>query len=252
MFLTKQKEITILSILDIIVISILAIFAIVGFIKGFLNTLLSLFGNLASLAIAIVVVKPCARFLDKIFGIVKWLGNLIVNGLNGSGIIPDLTSSTMKSDDVISYMSNGRGLLGKFASLFVDKETTYGAGAESDLVATLTKNMGNFAATIFTVIILFILIRIAVFILSKIFDAITKKRALSGLDRLLGFAFGAVKGAVVITCGLTILYTLSPIFPQIDKWITDSNFTQWLYGYVNQLINWLVNTVDWKSLGIIK
>lgn len=251
MILTKQKEITILSILDIIVISILAIFAIVGFVKGFLNTLLSLFGNLASLAIAIVVVKPCARFLDKIFGIVKWLGNLIVNGLNGSGIIPDLASSTMTSDEVISFMGNNRGLLGKFASLFVDKDLVYGTG-QTDLVATLTKNMGNFAATIFTVIILFILIRIAVFILSKIFDAITKKRALSGLDRLLGFAFGAVKGAVVITCGLTILYTLSPIFPQIDKWITDSNFTQWLYGYVNQLINWLVNTVDWKSLGLIK
>lgn len=239
-----------MSVLDIIVICILAIFAIAGFVKGFLNTLLSLFGNLASLSIAIVIVKPCARFLDKIFGIVKWLGNMIVNGL--SGIIPDLTESTMTSDEVISYMGNNRGLIGRFASLFVDKGTTYGAGAESDLTQVLTNNMGNFAATIFTVIILFILIRIAVFILSKIFDAITKKRALSGLDRLLGLLLGLIKGAVVITSVLTIMYTIAPIFPSIDTWITNSSFTNWLYGYVNQLINWLVNTVDWKSLGIIK
>ena len=239
-----------MSVLDIIVICILAIFAIAGFVKGFLNTLLSLFGNLASLSIAIVIVKPCARFLDKIFGIVKWLGNMIVNGL--SGIIPDLTESTMTSDEVISYMGNNRGLIGRFASLFVDKEKTYGAGAKSDLTQVLTNNMGNFAATIFTVIILFILIRIAVFILSKIFDAITKKRALSGLDRLLGLLLGLIKGAVVITSVLTIMYTIAPIFPSIDTWITNSSFTNWLYGYVNQLINWLVNTVDWKSLGIIK
>lgn len=239
-----------MSVLDIIVICILAIFAIAGFVKGFLNTLLSLFGNLASLSIAIVIVKPCARFLDKIFGIVKWLGNMIVNGL--SGIIPDLTESTMTSDEVISYMGNNRGLIGRFASLFVDKGTTYGAGAESDLTQVLTNNMGNFAATIFTVIVLFILIRIAVFILSKIFDAITKKRALSGLDRLLGLLLGLIKGAVVITSVLTIMYTIAPIFPSIDTWITNSSFTNWLYGYVNQLINWLVNTVDWKSLGIIK
>lgn len=241
-----------MSVLDIIVIAILAIFAIIGFIKGFLNTLLSLFGNLASLAIAIVIVKPCARFLDKIFGIVKWLGNLIVNGLNGAGVIPDLSSSVMTSDEVISYMSTNRGLMGRLASLFVDKGTTYGAGAENNLIEVLTKNMGNFAAIIFTVIILFILIRLAVFILSRIFDAITKKRALSGLDRLLGLVFGVCKGAVAITCILSVMYTLSPIFPAIDQWVANSSFTNWLYGYVNQLINWLINTVDWKSLGIIK
>lgn len=240
-----------MSVLDIIVIAVLAIFAIIGFVKGFLNTLLSLFGNLASLAIAIVIVKPCAKFLDGIFHIVDWLGGLIINGVQNANILPDLSASTMTPDGVISYLKQTNTLLGKFTSLFVDTSVAeYGAGA-TDLVSTLTQSMGNFAAMVFTVIVMFILIRIAVLILSKIFDAITKKSALSGLDRLLGGVFGFCKGALMVTVILSIMYTISPIFPQIDGWIQDSSFTNWLYSYVNELVNWLVNTVDWKSLGII-
>lgn len=240
-----------MSVLDIIVIAVLAIFAIIGFVKGFLNTLLSLFGNLASLAIAIVIVKPCAKFLDGIFHIVDWLGGLIIKGVQNANILPDLSASTLAPDEVISHLKSTNTLLGKFTSLFVDTSVAeYGAGA-TDLVSTLTNSMGNFAAMVFTVIIMFILIRIAVLILSKIFDAITKKSALSGLDRLLGGVFGLCKGALIVTVILSIMYTISPIFPQIDEWIQNSSFTNWLYSYVNELVNWLVNTVDWKTLGII-
>ncbi len=241
-----------MSVLDIIVISILAVFAIIGFVKGFLNTLLSLFGNLASLAIAIVIVKPCTKFLDGIFHIVNWLGGLIINGVQSAGVLPDLASSTMTPDEVITHLNGTNSLLGKFTSLFVDKNVeAYGVGA-TDLVSTLTNGMGNFAAMVFTVIIMFILIRIAVLVLSKIFDAITKKSALSGLDRVLGTVFGLCKGALVVTVILSIMYTISPIFPQIDGWIQNSGFTNWLYAYINDIVNWLVNTVDWKSLGFIQ
>ncbi len=238
-----------MSILDIIVIAILAVFALIGFIKGFLNTVLSLFGNLASLAIAIVIVKPCARFFDSIFHLVDWLGGLIIKGI--ANILPDLSATTMTADEVINHLNTQQGLIGRLTALFVNKDLTYGVGA-SDLSATLSTNMGQFATTVFTVIIMFILIRIGILILSKIFDAITKKRALSGLDRLLGLVIGLVKGAVVLTCVLSVLYTLSPIIPQIDAWIQQSSFTNWLYGYVNQLINWVINTVDWKAFGMIK
>ena len=238
-----------MSVLDIIVIAILALFAIIGFIKGFLNSILSLFGNLASLAIAIVIVKPCTRFFNSIFHLVDWLGGLIIKGI--AGILPDLTATQMSATDVISHLNNSQGLIGRLTALFVDKNLTYGAGA-SDLSAVLSNNMGQFAATVFTVIIMFILIRIGVLILSRIFDAITKKRALSGLDRLLGLVIGFVKGAVILTCILSVMYTISPLIPQIDVWIQESSFTNWLYGYVNQLINWVINSVDWKAIGMIQ
>lgn len=233
--------------MDIIVIAILAVFALIGFVKGFLNTILSLFGNLASLAVAIVIVKPCTKFFDSVFKLVDKLGGALLNGV--ATLLPELSDKTMSGADVISHL-NGGGLLGRLTAMFVDSSATYGAGA-TDLNATLSTNMGQFATTIVTVLIMFVLIRFGVFLLSKIFDAITKKSAISGLDRLLGFICGFIKGAIIVTCALSIMYTLSPIFPKVNEWISNASFSSWLYGYINQLIDWIINSVDWKSIAQI-
>ena len=235
-----------MSVIDIVVIAILGVFAIIGFVKGFLNTLLSLFGNLASLALAIVIVKPCLKFFDGIFHMVEKFGALIMDGI--ASYLPDLSGTTMTGTEVASHLT-GQGVLGKLISFFIDRtdSVTYGQGA-TDLVQTLQNGLGGFAATVVTVIVMFILIRIAIFFLSKIFDAITKKTAIGGLDRILGIAFGAVKGALAVFSLLSIAYSLSPLIPQIDAYISDANFARWIYGYVEQVINWAINTVDWKGL----
>jgi|GEM_PF-4916174 len=51
-----------MAVIDIVVIAVLALFGIIGMIKGFLNTLISFFGNLASIGVAILCAKPVANF----------------------------------------------------------------------------------------------------------------------------------------------------------------------------------------------
>lgn len=237
-----------MSVLDIIVIAVLGVFAIIGLIKGFLNTLLSLFGNLASLAVAIVIAKPCAQFFNRLFGLVNWLGGLIIKAI--SGILPTtLETGTMTPAEVITHLKS-QGIIGNLTSLFVNQDVElYGAGATS-LTDTLTATMGGFATTVFTAIIMFILIRIAVVLLSKLFNAITSKKAIGWIDRLLGTILGLLKGGLVITGVLSIIYALSPLIPVFDEWITASSFTNWIYGYVNQLINWVISSINWQSFGI--
>ena len=235
-----------MSVVDIVVIAILAVFAIIGFVKGFLNTLLSLFGNLASLALAIVIVKPCVKFFDGIFHMVEKFGAMIIEKI--AEYLPDLSASTMTGTQVANHLTS-QGVLGKLISFFIDRTDSVIYGYEAtDLSATLSANLGGFAATVVTVIIMFILIRIGVFFLSKIFDAITKKSAIGGLDRLLGLVFGAIKGAIAVFGILSVAYSLSPLIPAIDEYVTDANFARWIYGYVEQVINWAINTVDWKGL----
>lgn len=242
-----------MSVVDIIVIVVLAIFAIIGFVKGFLNTLLSLFGNLASLAIAIVIVEPCTKFLNNIFGIVNWLGGLIVNGLTSAGILPiSMEGASWTGQQVVDHLNGQGGLIEKLVTLFIDKEALYYSGetaieGATELTSFLSDKMGNFAAMIFTVIIMFILIRVGILILSKIFDAITKKRALSGLDRLLGATIGLLKGGVIVFAVLSVMYALAPIIPIINDWISTAPFTQWIYGYVSELINWAIKSIDFTA-----
>ena len=238
-----------IGIIDIIVIVVLGIFAIIGFVKGFLNSLLSLFGNLASLAVAILIVDPCKKFLDGIFHIVNWLGGLIANGLTSAGILPiSMADTSMTGQQVVDYLNGQGGIIEKLTALFVNKEATFTTAEE--ITTHLTTNMGNFAATVFTVIVMFILIRIGVFILSKIFDAITKKRALSGLDRLLGGVMGLLKGGLLVFGVLSVFYALTPIIPAINDWLVSAPFTNWVYGYVSEIINWAINSIDFTKFQI--
>lgn len=238
-----------IGIIDIIVIVVLGVFGLVGFVKGFLNSLLSLFGNLASLAVAILIVDPCKTFLNNVFHIVDWLGGLIINGLTSSGILPvSMSGSSMTGQQVVDYLNSQSGLIEKLTALFVNKEAEFTSAA--DITSHLSNNMGNFAATVFTVIVMFILIRIGIFILSKIFDAITKKRALSGLDRLLGAAMGLLKGGILVFGVLSVFYALSPIIPAINNWLASAPFTNWVYGYVSELINWAISSIDFTKFHI--
>lgn len=237
-----------MSVLDIIVISVLSLFAIIGLVKGFLNTLLSLFGNLASIAVAVVIAKPCMQFFNKLFGLVNWLGGLITNKI--SNILPaTLETTTMTPAEVITHLKT-QGLIGNLASMFVNQEVEFYGNGGVSLVETLSANMGGFIATVLTAIVMFILIRIAVALLSKLFNAITSKKAIGWIDRLLGTALGLLKGAIIVTGVLSLIYALSPIIPIFDEWIANSGFTNWIYGYVNQFINWIISSINWQSFGI--
>lgn len=236
-----------LAVIDYVVIAILGIFAIIGFVKGFLNTLVSLFGNLASLAIAIILAKSVANFLNNTFTLVEKLGNWILTGI--VHLLPEfIPSESMTGQQIIDSLG-AHGLLGKIIGLFVDSSVTY-VDLEH-LESTLSVSLGNAVLIVFTVIALFILIRIALALLSKLFDAITKNRALSGLDRIMGFVFGLAKGILFVGVILGALYVLN-VLPFIGSWfnglVEESVVVKWMYEYLRQFFNWVIDSVDWGAL----
>ena len=107
-------------------------------------------------------------------------------------------------------------------------------------------------ATLITVALaLYILIRIAVGILSRIFDAITKNSAIGGLDRLLGLAFGAIKGAAIIAVlmGLVIAISLIPgINTVLDSYIKDSQIGEPIFNYILDFVTSQLDRIDLSEL----
>lgn len=188
--------------IDIVVIAILIIAAIIGLAKGFFESLLSLFGTGLALVAAYFAGVPVANFLNGIVDI-----NGFIAGL--------LTDWGVAADGKVNIL---------FQTFTVDKAA-------------------NFVTIVLSIVVVFILIKLAILLLSKLFDSATKNNsALSGLNRLLGLVFGAVKGAVFVGILLvaTSLVSTVAFSQQINDEISKNQMTNFVYNYVD---TWVQDTL---------
>ena len=94
-------------------------------------------------------------------------------------------------------------------------------------------------ATVVSFLLLFIATYLLVKIIQQLVGAAFKGEILRGLDRTLGFVFGAVEGLVVVSL-ILILVNAQPWFPKIAPAVTDGSF-YWkiLGGLLDQPIDYV-------------
>ena len=238
-----------MAVIDIVIIAILLVFAIVGMVKGFLNTLLSLFSTFASLAVAVLFAKPVAKFLNSVFHIVTKIGAKIAAGITNitpfqSGYSPatdGLTGAELKE----YIASQGLGVKEKVYSLFIEDSVTFNIteasataeAVDADIVRYIGERLAGVISIVIAAVVLFIALKIAVFLLSKLFDALTKHRAINGIDRTLGLVFGLAKGALLVCIGLGVAYLVAS--STIEGWVENSTVTKWVYKYVTEFVGYI-------------
>jgi len=206
--------------IDIAFIAILGIGAIIGAYKGFLQSLVALCGTLLTLVLAIWLSKPASGLLESWFGLNTTLGSALHDTIAGycqGGTLPLLLDPLAKL------------LLG------ADYATTYPDISSVDFIKAFSNSIGALLGTIITVIILFVLIKLVLYLLSKLFDVITKNRAISGMDRVLGFVIGAGKGFLLCFIVFSVAYFLNTLIPSIGDWVTDTLQTN---PITSEVYNW--------------
>ena len=88
---------------------------------------------------------------------------------------------------------------------------------------------------------MFLIIKLAIYILAKIFESVTKNSpTLSGLNRLFGMIFGLAKGVVWVAVLLALCSAVSEI-PVIGSTITnkiaETKVTSFAYKYVDEFVD---------------
>ena len=233
-----------MPVIDIIVIAILVIFAIVGMIKGFLNTILSLFGSLASFGASIFLAKPVATFLNNIFHIVPKIGEKIAGSLEGIAPFQDSAITKLTGAELKQYLENdGLTFQERIFKLFIEDSKTFtlesdAAAADATVTQYIGERVASVIAVVIAVVVLFLAIRLAIFLLSKLFNALTKNKAIGGINRLLGLVAGVIKASLLIGLVLGILYIIAN--STVNEWIENSTVTKWLYEYVSQFVDYIV------------
>lgn len=235
--------------IDIIVVCVLVLFGVVGMIKGFLNTLVSLFGNLVSLGVAILCAKPVSKFLDSIFHIVDGIGGKIAGSIAGTikpfadNISAVSDGSALTGAELKEYIPNS-SLGNRALKLFIEDSKEFAnvgdaVASDAEVVNYIGAQIARIAAIVIAAIVMFIIIRIAVLLIAKLFDALTKNKAISGIDRAVGLLFGLIKGSLLVCIVLAVFYLLAN--QTVIGWIENSTVTKWVYTYVCEFVEFVVN-----------
>ena len=108
--------------------------------------------------------------------------------------------------------------------------------------------IAGFLSMIFAGLIVFILLRLGIYLLAKLFDSITSNStALSGLNRLFGLFFGLAKGGVIILVTLAIC-TIFARFTNVETYIKKSKVTNWVYNYVDDFTEKQLKNIDIQEI----
>lgn len=198
--------------IDIVLGAILLISVVVGLWKGFFDSLLGLVSTGLAVVIGFTCAKPANTFIAKFIDLSSWIDGLL------SKVIEN-------PETIVSLFGN-------------------------DALALKRIELANFLAIVLSGIITFLVVKIGIWLLAKLFDSVVESSTIgSGLNKLLGGIFGLARGAVIvivalllcsIICGAGLPVISSPIQTAIDE----SKVTHYVYKYVSDFAENQITKID--------
>ncbi len=208
-------------IIDIILIAVLVIFGIIGYKKGLLRTVLSLFSWVVCVVVAVWLAKYVASWINGIYDFSALIGRSISKSLIKSNDFFAQAVNVYEAggkDALIAAIPDNNKLLAQlikvvFSNSKVDMSSTHSIGS------VVGASLGQICMVIISGILVFIILKIAVALLSKLFKKIEQTKVLGGLNKVLGMILGLLKGALIIAVVNCILVALT-LIPFANKVIT--------------------------------
>ncbi len=214
---------TIGLVIDVAIVTFLIIAGIIGFKKGFLKSLISLFSWVVCLIVAILVAKYVAGWINGIYNFSGLIGGKIAEGLNGVHEFFTRAVNSFeggKAELIAAMPTDINGLLAQLIKVVINSIPDASFAEQTGSVANLVgSSLGYIIMVVISGILVFILLKIVIALLSKLFDNIARTKILGSLNKILGIVFGALKALLVVVALNIVLVALS-LIPAVNNTIT--------------------------------
>ena len=232
--------------IDIVIIAILLIFIIIGCIKGFMFSILSLFGGTVNFFISILLCKPAMNLINAIFGLENALTSSFSASLTNMSFEFDTVLSSFESQSELSshvsqtinnssLSSFSKGILNNTVHITTDNV----AGSDVTLNKIISSSFATFLTLIISFVIVFLLIYLILWLLSQISKKAKKVSGIRITDRIFGIIFGAIKGALVISVifGILSFFNENGILSGLFVQIKESTIGNWIYTNIDAFVH---------------
>lgn len=207
-------------ILDVIIVAIIALNVYACYKKGLVNLAVGLIAVVAAIVLSVMFYKPVTNLVVENTQFDETLGNTIIELLVPEGVDP----SQVKFVGVLSY--------------FETEVENAVNGTENNVVYQTAGAMAEKIISLIVFIGIFTIVRVALFALTFVADAITSLPILKQLDDVGGILYGLLKAILIIYLVLAIVslivsFTASTV---ISDTIASSYVTKFFYDN-NVLLN---------------
>lgn len=202
-------------VIDVLIVLAIVILGILGYKKGLLKSLLSVFGWSFCLVVAIWSAKYVAGWIDTIFNFSSKIGGGIANSLFAQqeffkapiNTYADKTALMGAFDAVSGNINPVIRQLVKviFSNQAIDFTSSEAIGSVVGSIG------GQIILVVISAIFTFAVLMIAMFLINKLIDKITTNRIIGGLNKIMGLVLGVAKGAVIVFAVNILLVLLSTV-----------------------------------------
>ena len=217
---------------DLVVLAIILGFAIGGLVNGFIFSLFRIVSFFLSAIIAIKFYPVVANFLMKTALYTNIKASIFKNLLQQQLDSPKVSGEVKKvaADKIINELNLPGFLKGTLIDKMPNPTKLFDVRTVLEVVSD---KLTGILIGIISLVVLYIIIRIGLMFVRFILQGIAKLPVFKQMDKLGGFAFGAVEGllTIYIICAVVMLLRAMPQFKSIFEAIDDSALANYFYQH---------------------
>ena len=242
--------------IDIIIIVLLIVFVAIGFWKGFIFSVLSLFSVFINFILSLFLTKPFSTLFNK-WGLESKLVSAFTTKISGMHSGFDTNMIGMSQEQINNHISitlseSNFPFKSMFERMIKFSPEAVSHKANLTLTEILSKSLGNFFSLVISFAIAFILIYIILWLIGFISKKAKQVEGLRVIDRLLGVVFGLVRGAIAVSTIFTVLsfFNEEGVLQTVFEYIDSSAIGSWVYENMNILVDKYLNFGDITKVAI--
>lgn len=226
---------------DFLVIIIIGGFGLIGLRNGFIYSMFRLLSFFVSAILSLKFYPIVSSFLMKTFIFTNIKASILKNLLMQQQVqTPKLDSQAKQAaaEKIVSNLHLPGFLKGIIQTNLPSPSSLLDMNSIMDAIST---ELAKVVIDVIALIILYILIRVGLIFLRFIFQGIAKLPVFKQMDKLGGFAFGAVEGLLTlyIIFAVAMLFNTSPQFKEVFNAIDNSLFAKFFYQQ-NFILSWML------------
>ncbi len=225
---------------DLAVILVILVFAVIGLSNGFILSMYRIASFFISVYVAVKFHPAVAKLLSKTAldeNIQKSIRNALL--IKQQSAVPHLDSQIKEAaaDSIVNGLQLPGFLKGEVLGHIPNPSELIPV---EQIVDTVSREITVVVMDIISLIVLYIAARIGLKFLKVVLKGIAKLPVFKQVDKIGGFAFGAVEGllSVYIVMALLMLFNSAPKFAAVFEAINTSSFAKFFYQN-----NFIVNSM---------
>lgn len=197
-------------ILDIIIVAIIALSMIICYKKGFVKSLFSSFGFIAAVLLALLLTAPISALINNAFVYDSTYESVkeVMGDVENSSTAEDIAARfEAKNPKMFALLSN----LGFDVYDIIAEKDQATDLASDDMVAKIATPAAKLLSNVFAFLISVVLAYIAFFVLTKVFDLLSRLPVFNITNKTLGLIYGAFLGIFRASILAIVISGLYPI-----------------------------------------